>query len=1562
MGLDAQAPATAQTSASHESLTRVYNILTTWGFLDEDFPMWMQIFQTTKIPVLVYFPFLLAFFVHSIATSMWLWSKYWNQPQNQEMMKWIRTICFFMPQPPKEVNYIIVSGTFGLFNLLSTIMIRTQINFFKYRRKFVSWLNIPLRLYFEAVCLPFTIPSVVVFGETFLLIAKGNTSVYVIVSFVFSIINQVYVVFFFLVVHNFASNSIYLNITPLLNFDGSFMNRFSISINSSFALFFVFSLFENWSYLVIAVCNIFVFSYIAYIMVLYIYLVDVLSMSTCVGFSCSCVAGNIFTIIEYIYPSLNCYVVLFTVIGLFVFGTVASLTYFILRTNQIAKHLAVEKGSQEEYDEYYNSLKLADNSRRALTYLRIGFQKNCVCFYNLSLLKYISDRFEEDEKAIRMCTYLLNFFPKETRLQAIFENKLLQVRKLDFVSRFLLFQIESLKTVRQFSDNMLLRSKLLEMKNLTRQCEMMAKSAFDDKFSQNFLESFAHLCNKTRALWKEAIKCHPNSSKLCEEYAKYLIEVDCDFPFAIKIKNRQQMIELGQNYCIDFCFRSFVATFPKYLTEKIVNIDGSINKDNEQQNKGWHHSRNSHNENNESLNTELDNEIEEHIGKQVLKLSKERIALHRMLENKIPFPIRMLKWVLLFIIVILFVICVGGSFFARINLVHHTDNMQIQNLIGKIRFYGALSSISIQTEYFREEDGLKPYIEKIDEFLSKTEKTKPFVNITENYSFVDYVMNFTGLSFGYFDDLMQHISEEAIAGRDVYSYLDILIQPSLNMLIFENNCELIVPHISSLSEMYSHMFTVQRSITSYNNLTNLPHDSDTCELSQNFFFLYDGSVRLYDDITAHQKDDMNKIRKKFIIYAAVAPTIYFFLIYIPIVTLHFHTLYVEEKMKQIVESIDQESKNEAKESLRVNCAGDEDVIADNENKTGKRIFLVVFAGIFALYFVLVILVACLISLKSTDNVVKLDEWNEFAASRLALAAESLNTMLNSIIMVSIPGSYKESDYAAYLKLSYFILQKFKQSDEDLVSGTNRSKPCENFDLILDELNIIDDKFKNNATSPAEFYEHTSIHQQVEIYKNFAMQVLTDMMSGRNFSITEAANLIFLSDYMMLDKVLEAADRILELGNTEVTRMRKNYLYCAIAMIIGAFFFIGSMVVYYHNRLSSYNAALSIIKRINPYTLLNNVYFAKYFLKENKTVDGEKLTIEASVIKNTNDAIFCTNVYGVVETANSAVTQLLGYTPEQILGQSVSSFFSSDQTELINVKMDQMRNRQSSTYFEDDFVVITDASKSVHVQCSIIGMKSSNENVKSFVFILKNTQRLTEQKRQAESEKEKGEKLLYQILPRDIVIQINKGETDISFQVPSATIVFIDINKFSDYSANLTPNNIMANLSYYFSILDSCAGKFANLTKIKLIGDIYMAACGLFMHEDQPEAHAEEAVLFCFDVLKELEEINKKLDSNLQIRIGVNTGGPLHAGVLGMDKPAFDIIGDPINIAARLQSTSDVDHVHISEYVKELLQGKNFEFVNRGETFLKGKGNQTTYYVTLKPETYHEQESEHSTQQ
>jgi PAS domain S-box-containing protein len=353
-------------------------------------------------------------------------------------------------------------------------------------------------------------------------------------------------------------------------------------------------------------------------------------------------------------------------------------------------------------------------------------------------------------------------------------------------------------------------------------------------------------------------------------------------------------------------------------------------------------------------------------------------------------------------------------------------------------------------------------------------------------------------------------------------------------------------------------------------------------------------------------------------------------------------------------------------------------------------------------------------------------------------------------------------------------------------------------------------------------------------------------------------------------------------------------------------------------------------------------------KKRKTV---RSAAEA-VFETAADGMVAVNFDGIVEFLNGSTTAIFGFSPEQVLGQHIRLLLppTGEGNAPVYGQMELMKTGQASFVYEAPATGYRDNGSQVPLHLTLLGFSSKGRRAEHFALVLKDQSDELQRKRAVENAKQESEKLLLQILPRSIMMRLNRGDKNISFTVNSSTVIFIDIEKFSDYTADLQPREIMQNLGMVFTSYDNLLSHYNLITKIKLIGDDYMAAAGLFLTEDQSEAHAHQVIDFGLGCLAAIEHVNSELKSSLEVRIGVNTDGPLIAGVLGTEKPLFDIIGDPINVAARLQSTCIPGHVQISLKTYELVKQGNYHIEQRGEIELKGKGKQMTYLVHRKPTT------------
>jgi len=210
-------------------------------------------------------------------------------------------------------------------------------------------------------------------------------------------------------------------------------------------------------------------------------------------------------------------------------------------------------------------------------------------------------------------------------------------------------------------------------------------------------------------------------------------------------------------------------------------------------------------------------------------------------------------------------------------------------------------------------------------------------------------------------------------------------------------------------------------------------------------------------------------------------------------------------------------------------------------------------------------------------------------------------------------------------------------------------------------------------------------------------------------------------------------------------------------------------------------------------------------------------------------------------------------------------------------------------------------------------------------------------RQIEKEQEKSEKLLLNILPPSIAERLKADEKNIANYFTDVSVMFIDIVDFTPLTHHKQPERLVKMLNHIFSYFDAISKKY-QLEKIKTIGDAYMLAGGI--PETNPQ-HLRYAVKASIEMMEYIHQ-NFTGDKKLQIRIGLHTG-PVVAGVIGTYKFTYDLWGDTVNLASRLESTAPPGGIHCSQAVYERMKDV-YTFDYRGETELKGLGKVPTYLL------------------
>jgi len=295
--------------------------------------------------------------------------------------------------------------------------------------------------------------------------------------------------------------------------------------------------------------------------------------------------------------------------------------------------------------------------------------------------------------------------------------------------------------------------------------------------------------------------------------------------------------------------------------------------------------------------------------------------------------------------------------------------------------------------------------------------------------------------------------------------------------------------------------------------------------------------------------------------------------------------------------------------------------------------------------------------------------------------------------------------------------------------------------------------------------------------------------------------------------------------------------------------------------------------------------------------------------------------------NQVGAQILQRQPEELLRQNIWDAFPDAVGSKFDQQYHKAMDQQSPVTFEAFYPTIK-CWFEVRVFPSYEGLS---------VFFHDITQR-KQTDAALKREKQKVENLLLNILPQPIAKQLQHEPGLIAQKHEDVTILFADLVKFTQLAGQISPQELVSLLNQIVSTFDQLAQKHG-LEKIKTIGDAYMVVGGL--PTPQPN-HAEAIAQMALDMQQSLAQINTSTGKNFRLRIGINTGVVI-AGVIGTTKFSYDIWGDTVNIASRMESRGQPDKIQVTETTYQRLRDK-YELVERGFIRVKGKGKMKTYWL------------------
>lgn len=328
----------------------------------------------------------------------------------------------------------------------------------------------------------------------------------------------------------------------------------------------------------------------------------------------------------------------------------------------------------------------------------------------------------------------------------------------------------------------------------------------------------------------------------------------------------------------------------------------------------------------------------------------------------------------------------------------------------------------------------------------------------------------------------------------------------------------------------------------------------------------------------------------------------------------------------------------------------------------------------------------------------------------------------------------------------------------------------------------------------------------------------------------------------------------------------------------------------------------------------------------------------SIVENAVAGIFQSTPSGRYLSANPALAKMYGYdSPEEMLSnlKNISR----------QLYVDPNRRREFIELIEADNAVFEFESQVYRKDGSIIWIlenaRAVRDSTGTLLYYEGTVTDITERRYAQEAlrlQTEQTETLLLNILPKSIAQRLKQERGIIADSFDEASVMFADLVGFTELSLRKSPAELVEMLNVIFSQFDQLAERHG-LEKIKTIGDAYMVVAGLPTPRSD---HAEAIAQMALDIQVEVKKLSVRMNEPLSLRIGINSG-PVVAGVIGIKKFIYDLWGDTVNIASRMEAQGIADAIQVTATTYELLR-QNYQLQKRGVVSVKGKGKMMTYLL------------------
>jgi PAS domain-containing protein len=448
---------------------------------------------------------------------------------------------------------------------------------------------------------------------------------------------------------------------------------------------------------------------------------------------------------------------------------------------------------------------------------------------------------------------------------------------------------------------------------------------------------------------------------------------------------------------------------------------------------------------------------------------------------------------------------------------------------------------------------------------------------------------------------------------------------------------------------------------------------------------------------------------------------------------------------------------------------------------------------------------------------------------------------------------------------------------------------------------------------------------------------------------------FLTTVLDKDRLRPLIDSVLK--SSEDDEIILEDLADALMVLVGviqAFMFL-FLTMFLIRMNADLNLGLKLLLFFPPAVVLQNITVAELLAngEANEKEGAASFEHAEKVISHSQDPVILADRDLIVRDCNAAAIRIFGIDSEQVSDRPLADILVAppDRPAIsgaLAVIQDAIHGIAGPPIPETIPVAVAESVKIISLRPTYVtelGAFTRGQTVADIRGVILQITDLTEQKlreQAIETEVSSVRGMLERVLPAPIVKQLADGTESVAFAVQSATIGCIRI---VHKERELSVEDRFGGIHKLFLVFDRLIEPFQQLTKVSVLSNEYVYAGGIFTATNRPDKHGEEAVRFALKILNSREEIEAVTPPGATLLIGLNTGGPLIAGVMSAERPGFQLLGVPVELARFLALAGEARQLHVTRSVYELVYSHNFKVTERGDLPLPGGKSVHTYVIT-----------------